>query len=67
MQGQLKKDGITAGDIYFTTGEKLNLTEFSLKASAERRTGDDSGLLYKAAKAFIGFVQETGIEKGRSV
>ncbi len=67
LQGQLKKDGITAGDIYFTTGEKLNLTEFSLKASAERRTGDDSGLLYKAAKAFIGFVQETGIEKGRSV
>lgn len=64
---QLKKGGIAAGDIYFTTGEKLNLTEFSLKESGKERTGDDSGLLYKAAKAFIGFVQETGLEKGKGI
>ena len=25
---------------------------------------DDAGILYRAARAFIGYIQETGIKKG---
>lgn len=63
----LKENGIATGDIYFTTGGKLDLTEFSMTAARNRQAGDDSGVLYKTAKIFIGFVQETGAEKGKSV
>jgi hypothetical protein len=40
------------------------LAEFSLKETDHRQTGDDSKTLYWAAKAFIGYVQETGRQKG---
>ena len=64
LSESLKKEQIPVGELYFTTGEKLNLTEFSLKETKGRQAGDSSRALYRAAKAFIGFVQKTGAEKG---
>ena len=62
---RLKEEGIDAGDIYFATGESLDLTEFALKQAAGLTEGQKgSQELYKAAKAFIGYIQETAIEKG---
>ncbi|MCM1135191.1 MAG: DUF6240 domain-containing protein [Clostridium sp.] len=67
LQEKLGKEGIPAGDIYFSLGDKLDLAEFSLKESGGRQSGDDSGTLYRTAKVFIGFVQETGMKKGSIV
>lgn len=74
LQEMFKGEGLETGSIYFARGEKLDLTEFALKASGARKksaeegdkpkTGEDSGALYRAARAFIGYVQETGREKG---
>lgn len=64
LEEKLGREQIETGELYFITGDSLDLAEFSLKESDKRQLGDDSGLLYRAAKAFIGFVQETGIEKG---
>ena len=50
--------------IYFATGENLNLEEISLKETKERTNGESGRELYKASRAFIGFVQEMGIKKG---
>lgn len=62
---RLGETGIKNADIYFAVGEKLDLAEFSLKETDGRRhAGDDTALLYRTAKIFIGFVQETGIRKG---
>ncbi len=65
LEEKFEKEEIKAGNIYFATGEKLDLEEFSLKESALREgSGQDTGLLYRAARAFIEFVQETGLKKG---
>ena len=62
---KLKEEEITAGNIYYATGEKLDLAEFSLKESASReKAQQETGLLYRAARAFIEHVQETGLKKG---
>ena len=62
----ISEEKILAGEIYFAVGENLDMTEFSLKESHNRKSGNDSQMLYKAAKAFIGYVQEIGLKKGNT-
>lgn len=66
FEQKLEEEQIHPGEIYFAKGEKLDLAEFSLKETHDRQTGDNSRALYRAARAFIGFVQETGIKKGNT-
>ena len=61
---KLQKEEIRPGEIYFAAGENLELVDFSLRQSADRQQGQDAGILYRAARAFIGYIQETGIKKG---
>ena len=53
----LAKEGIVAGDIRFMHKENPDLIDFTLKATKDRVSGQTSELLYKTAKAYIGFVQ----------
>ena len=64
LEEQLQKEEIPVGDIYFATGESLDLVTFSVKQSADRQPGQEAGDLYKAARAFIGYIQQMGIKKG---
>lgn len=64
LEEKLQKEEIRPGEIYFAAGENLELEEFSLRQSADRQQGQDAGILYRAARAFIGYIQETGIKKG---
>ena len=64
LEDKLIREQIQPGEIYFAKGEKLDLMEFSLRETDNRQSGDHSGVLYRAARAFIGFVQETAIKKG---
>lgn len=64
LETQLQKEEIPVGDIYFVTGENLDLTAFSVKQSADRQQGQEAGVLYKAARAFIGYIQQIEIKKG---
>lgn len=64
LENKLSEENIPAGEIYFAESKTLNLTEFSLKQSHGRQEGADAGILYKSARAFIGYVQETAIKKG---
>ncbi|MCM1127221.1 MAG: DUF6240 domain-containing protein [Lachnospiraceae bacterium] len=64
LESKLSEENIPAGEIYFAESRTLNLTEFSLKQSHGRQEGGDAGMLYKSARAFIGYVQETAIKKG---
>ena len=64
LKEKFEKGQIAGKEIYFAVGESLDLAEFSLKEADHRQTGDDSKVLYRAAKAFIGYVQETGRQKG---
>lgn len=66
LEHKLREEKILAGEIYFAVGENLDMTEFSLKESHNRKSGNDSQMLYKAAKAFIGYVQEIGLKKGNT-
>ncbi|MDE5908719.1 MAG: hypothetical protein K2H52_08290 [Lachnospiraceae bacterium] len=66
LERKLKGEKIQVGEIYFAVGENLDMTEFSLKETQNRKTGNDSQMLYKAAKAFIGYVQEIGMKKGNT-
>ncbi len=54
----LEKEGITAGDIRFMEKANLDLKEFTLKAEKDRVSEKTPDLLYKAAKAYIGYIQE---------
>ncbi|MGN0377100.1 MAG: DUF6240 domain-containing protein [Suilimivivens sp.] len=54
----LERENIESGDIHFIMSEDLNLKEYSLKISRDRIPGQASDTLYRAAKAYIGFVQE---------
>ncbi len=60
----LHEGGIQVGDIYFATSDDLDLAEFSAKTSKNRQDGTGAKVLYQVAKAFIGYVQETGMKKG---
>lgn len=64
LEEKLEKEGISTGEIYFAQGENLELTEFSLKQSAGRKEGQDAKVLYRAAKAFISYIQKTATKKG---
>ena len=64
LEKKLSEENIPAGEIYFAESKTLNLTEFSLKQSHGRQEGADAGVLYRSARAFIGYVQETAIKKG---
>lgn len=74
LEERFRQEELKVGNIYFATGENLDLVEISLKEASLRekssdendrqQNGDDSSLLYRAARAFIGYVQETGLKKG---
>lgn len=66
LEEKLKQVQIQPGEIYFAKGEKLALTEFSLKETHDRQAGDNARTLYRAARAFIEYVQETSIKKGNT-
>ena len=54
----LSKEGLQAGDIRFFTGNGPDAEDFALKAAREREEGKTPDTLYKAAKAYIGYIQE---------
>jgi hypothetical protein len=62
---RLAAEDLQTNEIYFATGENLNLEELSLKETKDRTSGESGKELYKTSRAFIGFVQEMGIKKGR--
>ncbi len=68
LEKMLQGEELESGSLYFATGEKLDLAQFALKESSagERAAGagEESAALYRAARAFIGYIQETGREKG---
>lgn len=66
LNEKLRQEQIQPGEIYFAKGEKLDLEEFSLKETLGRQAGNNSKTLYRAARAFIGYVQETSIKKGNT-
>ena len=55
----LDKEDILAGDVHFAVSADLNLEEYSLKISKDRIAGQTPDTLYKAAKVYIEFVQDT--------
>ena len=61
---RLSQEKIEVGSIYFVTNEKLDLMDFSMKETKGRQGNGEAGVLYKAARAFIGFTQEIAIMKG---
>ncbi len=60
LEEKLADEEIQTDGIYFAVGENLDLKNFSLKESKERQEGNDSPMLYRAARAFIGYVQKVG-------
>ncbi len=64
LENMLLEENVPTKNMYFAANETLNLAEFSTKQSQGRQEGADAGVLYKSAKAFIGYVQETAIKKG---
>ena len=54
----LSKDGIEAGEIQFMTSDRQDLEEISLKVSKDRIKGQTPDVLYRAAKAYIGYIQQ---------
>lgn len=74
LEERFRQEELKVGNIYFATGENLDLVEISLKEASLRekssdengrqQNGDDSGLLYRTARTFIGYVQEIGLKKG---
>jgi len=60
----LEKENVQAGDIRFLTGNELDLADFAGKAVKERISGKTPDTLYKAAKAYIGYIQEISMQKG---
>lgn len=54
----LEKEGIACGDIRFMEKADLDLQEFTLRAEKDRVSEKTPDLLYKAAKAYIGYIQE---------
>lgn len=64
---RLQKEDIQIGDIFFAIDKKMDLEEFSIKQSTGRQTKGEAGVLYKAARAFIGFTQEISVRKGSGI
>lgn len=58
LQELLSRENVETGDIRFMTGERMNLEEFSLKAGKDRIQGQTPEALYRAAKAYIGYIQQ---------
>lgn len=61
LYARLKQEGLSSGNIYFTSTETLNLKEFAVRQAKGRslETKATSAELYRAAKAFIGYIRET--------
>lgn len=62
LRNALESEGIAYGRMDIVSGSKLNINDFNLRETRNRET--DSGVistdtLYKAAKVFIGFAQDT--------
>lgn len=58
LEERLAKEEIVMGDIRFVESEGLDLKEFSLRVSKDRQSGETPDILYRAAKAYIGYLQE---------
>lgn len=63
----LAKEDLQAGDIRFLTGEGLDIEEFASKTAKGREEGRTPDTLYKAAKAYIGYIQEISNRKEDSI
>ncbi len=66
---QLVKEEIQPGAVYFTKTSGLNLKDFNKNQTKEQKSGSkaDSVQLYRAAKAFIAFVRQTGDTERKSI
>ena len=58
LQKLLSEDGLETGEIQFMTSEKQDLEEFSLKVSKDRVKEQTPDVLYRAAKVYIGYIQQ---------
>ena len=68
-QEQLGKEGIQTGAVYFTNTNSLNLKDFNKNQTKEQKSGSKAASvqLYRAAKAFIAFVRQTGDTERKSI
>ena len=66
LDEKLRQEQIQPGEIYFVKGDRLDLEEFSLREATDGKAENSSKILYRAAKAFIGYVQDTSIKKGNT-
>ena len=66
FQELLTEEGIEAGEIHFIEGKQLDLAEFSSKAEENRISGKGADMLYRAAKVYIGYIQEISKQKGNA-
>ena len=66
---QLAKEEIHLGAVYFTKTSSLNLKDFNKNQTKEQKSDSkaDSAQLYRAAKAFIEFVRQTGDTERKSI
>ena len=63
LEAKLNEEQISYGEIYFATSEKLDLTEFSLKESHNRQSGDSSKTLYRAATTTFATLRKASMRK----
>lgn len=60
----LVEEDLQSGDIRFLTGDGRSREEFTMNVIKEKEEGATPDTLYKAAKAYIGYIQEISREKG---
>ena len=66
FEKRLEREEIAVEQLHFTTGEGLDLKEFSIKESKDRIPGESTKKLYRTARAFIGYIQEISLQKGNT-
>lgn len=66
FEARMEREHIAIEEIYFATGDNLNLAEFTSRETKDRQAGSGTQELYLTAKSFIGYVQETVAQKGNT-
>lgn len=64
FEEMLSKEDMQTGDIRFLSGSMPELADFAQKAAKGRKNGKTPDTLYKAAKVYIGYIQEISRQKG---
>ena len=62
----LSEEGIKAGDVRFFAADAAHLQESLQRTVQSREEGKTPDTLYKAAKAYIGYIQEISKQKGNT-